>query len=101
MPVGLLERARDPAPVAPVVMVPTTVPSIATLSVLFAVVPLTLTLKFVVAVPVEVDDFVTVYVTVPVAALFAGSVNVPDSEVCAWHPPVWEAVAPATDDDTR
>jgi hypothetical protein len=60
VPVGLLDRARDPAPDASVVTVPTTVPSIATLSVLFAVVPLTLTLKFVVAVPVEEVDFVTV-----------------------------------------
>jgi len=60
VPVGLLDRASEPAPVASVVIVPTTVPSTATLRVLFAVVPLTLTLKFVVAVPVVVDDFVTV-----------------------------------------
>ena len=59
MPVGLLDRESDPAPVAFVAIWPTTTPSIATSSVLFAVVPLTLTLKFVVAVPVEEVAFVT------------------------------------------
>lgn len=78
---GVVDKANVPAPVASVASWPTTTPSIATSNVVLAVVPLTLTLKFVTAVPLEEVALVTEYVTVPVAPLFAGSDNVPDSEV--------------------
>jgi len=65
------------------------VPPIATSNTVFAVVPVTLTLKLRVSAPL--DPVLALYDTAPVAALLAGSTNVAESEVVVWAP--WQLPA--------
>jgi hypothetical protein len=93
VPVGLLDKTSVPAPVASVVMVPTTVFPIVTLSVVLAAAPVTLTEKVVVATPLAV---LTWKLTVPAAFVFDGSASVAVSEALGACPvPVGGWAVPA------
>ena len=82
-PVGLFDKTNVPAPVASVVIVPTTRLPIETFSVVLAAAPVMLTENIVVVTPLVV---LLVNVTVPAAAAFVGSANVPLNEALGGCP---------------